>query len=111
MGGSVIQLTDTNYQVQDARYLSQSIIFADLRLVLLENSRSSLPALASFQDFMEPLVTPMSKSCRWNDDIISIAKDNALSLEYSDSKQLGTIALNVFKKSVVKQNDVTQENY
>ena len=67
--------------------------------MLVENTRSSLGILAKLQDVFEPIVTPMSKGCRWNDDIFAIAKEQDLLIEHSDSKLLGTITLGVFKKS------------
>lgn len=70
-----------------------------IRIVLLENSRSLLPIVGSFQDFTEPLITPSAKGCRWNVDVAALAKGvGGLKLQSYQSTQLGTISLSVYSR-------------
>ena len=70
-----------------------------LRIVLLENSRSPLPVVGSFQDLTEPLITPSAKGCRWNVDVSALAEDvGGLKLQSYQSVQLGTISLSVYSR-------------
>lgn len=69
-------------------------------LVLLENSVSTNPALKLVQDITEPIVTPLSKSCRWNVNVPSIIeKVGGVQLVAVDDEQLGTITLRVYNKA------------
>jgi len=70
-------------------------------LVLLENSVSTNPLLGRLQDLTEPIVTPLSKSCRWNINVPAIAEsDPSLRLVSAQDEQLGTITLRVYKRSL-----------
>ena len=68
------------------------------KVVLLENSRSILGPLAAIQDLTEPIVTPLSKNCRWNVNVPKLAKEAGLKLEKSDTAQAGTIFYGVYSK-------------
>jgi len=70
------------------------------RVVLLENSRSTLPFLGWWQDITEPVITPYSKGCKWNVDVPSLAAGAGLRRQESESSsiQLGTIYLGVYSK-------------
>jgi hypothetical protein len=74
------------------------IIVSSLRVVLLENSISTNPFLARIQDITEPLITPMSKGCRWNVDVPSLASEAGLEKLTSTSIQEGTIMLDAYTK-------------
>lgn len=80
------------------------VITEDGKIVLLENSRSDVKVLGFLQDILEPLVTPISKNCKWNIDIdtisskIGLIKDNTKSMK----SQLGTISLGVYKLPKLK---------
>ena len=50
------------------------------RVVLLENSRSDIPWIGLFQDVTEPVITPLSKNCKWNTDIPKLAEEAGLKL-------------------------------
>ena len=69
-------------------------------LVLLENSVSTNPILAALQDASEPIVTPLSKSCRWNVNVPAIVENQGDLLRLIDKRdeQLGTITLRVYTK-------------
>lgn len=56
------------------------------------------PLLAKVQDLTEAVITPLSKGCRWNVNIPSLAKEAGL--EYKEGKdiQLGTLMYGVYKK-------------
>lgn len=68
------------------------------RVVLVENSISTNKLLASVQDATEALITPLSKGCRWNVDIPSLAREAGLEFIEGDDIQLGTIMFGIFKK-------------
>ena len=68
------------------------------KVVLLENSRSTLGPLAAIQDLTEPVVTPLSKNCRWNVNVPKLAKEAGLKLEKSETAQAGTIFYGVYSK-------------
>jgi ubiquinone/menaquinone biosynthesis C-methylase UbiE len=68
-------------------------------VVLLENSISTNPLLARLQDFTEPLITPMSKGCRWNVDVPALAAKAGLAERTSMSIQGGTILLETLTKT------------
>ena len=42
-----------------------------------------------FQDIMEPLVTPISKDCKWNVDVEALANKHSLRLVNSEKRALG----------------------
>lgn len=70
-----------------------------VRIVLLENSRSLLPVIGTFQDLTEPLITPSAKGCRWNVDVAALAEGvGGLKLQSYQSTQLGTISLSVYSR-------------
>lgn len=69
------------------------------RVVLVENSISTNMLLARVQDATEALITPLSKGCRWNVNIPSLAREAGLEYVEGDDIQLGTIMFSVFKKS------------
>lgn len=68
------------------------------RVVLLENSRSTLAPLAALQDLTEPIITPLSKNCRWNVNVPALAMDAGLKLERKSEIQAGTIFYGVYSK-------------
>ena len=68
-------------------------------LVLLENTVSTNPVLAAFQDVTEPLITPLSKSCRWNVNVPKLAAEQRLVSTSMMSIQQGTIRLETFVKA------------
>ena len=49
------------------------------KVILVENSRSNIPLLGFFQDVSEPIITPLSKNCRWNTDVPKLAQEAGLS--------------------------------
>eukprot|EP01031_Cornospumella_fuschlensis_P037561 gene37561-45620_t len=64
------------------------------RILLLENSRSTSPVLGALQDLSEPVITPMSKGCRWNTNVPKIVSQNKhVNVVYSKAVQHGTIVL------------------
>ena len=67
-------------------------------LVLLENTISDNPILASLQDITEPIITPLSKNCRWNVNVKRLAAEQGLVSVHSESIQQGTLLLETFKK-------------
>jgi len=69
-------------------------------LVLLENSVSTNPILAALQDATEPVVTPLSKSCRWNINVPALVENQGHLLRLIDKRdeQLGTITMRVYAK-------------
>lgn len=69
------------------------------RVILLENARSDNSVLGIFQDITEPVITKLSKECRWNVDINKFTEQN-LNIRRIASKLVsgGTIQLNVYKK-------------
>jgi methyltransferase OMS1, mitochondrial len=70
------------------------------KVVLLENNISKIPLLAAIQNLLEPLVTHMSKDCRWNVDVHELAVKAGLEeIEaYHRDVDLGTIVLGVYQK-------------
>ena len=69
------------------------------KVILLENTRSDNIAVAMAQDVLEPFVTPMSKDCRWNVDVQSLAIKHGLKLVNDERRSFGTLQLGVYKKS------------
>jgi SAM-dependent methyltransferase len=69
------------------------------KVVLLENSVSTNGIVAWIQNIMEPVVTPLSKGCRWNVDVPKLADDAGLKLERYESIQAGTVMLGVYRKN------------
>ena len=70
-----------------------------LRIILLENSRSTAFPLGAIQDLLEPLVTPLSKGCRWNVNVPELAKSTGLRAVGETSDNLfGTLFLGTFEK-------------
>ena len=73
------------------------------RVVLLENSLSTNPLLAGLQDLTEPIITPLSKNCRWNVNIPELAAaEPELQLVSAKDEQLGTITLRSYVKRSLK---------
>ena len=69
------------------------------RIILLENSRSNNPLMGVFQDITEPYITATSTGkCRWNINIDKIAEKADLVKEHSNSRDMGTLSLNVYHK-------------
>ena len=64
----------------------------------LENSVSTNPILARLQDLTEPLITPLSKNCRWNVNVPSLAIQAGLTPRSTESIQTGTILLQTYGK-------------
>lgn len=70
------------------------------RIVLLENSRSDNIFVAIYQDLTEPILTPVSKGCKWNVDVTDLATKAGL-LSVSEQRfDLGTILLGVYEKKL-----------
>lgn len=69
----------------------------DGRIILAENTRSDNSAVGLYQDISEPLVTPLSKGCRWNVDVAAIAKAAGLEVEMEQRDQLGTLMVGVYR--------------
>ena len=67
-------------------------------VILLENARSDNTIMGLFQDIMEPLVTPISKDCKWNVDVEALANKHSLRLVNSERKSLGTLQLGIYTK-------------
>jgi len=68
------------------------------RIVLLENSVSTNPFLKVLQDVSEPLITPLSKSCRWNVNVPLLAEQAGLKQTSSQSTAAGTLFLGTYTK-------------
>lgn len=77
-----------------------SVFFFFFRLILLENSRSTVAPLALLQDVLEPVITPMSKNCKWNVNVPQLTKDAGLIQDTYEGSQYGTIMLGTYKKSL-----------
>eukprot|EP01035_Chromulina_nebulosa_P016818 gene16818-22302_t len=73
------------------------VVKDDGLIILLENSRSSTEFIGRIQDITEPIITPFSKGCRWNENINELARSAGLRLVSSYSIQQGTIYLGVYK--------------
>lgn len=67
--------------------------------MLLENSRSTNPVFGLLQDLTEPIVTPLSKECRWNVNIPALANELGLKKISYDEAQLGTLMMAVYAKN------------
>ena len=80
------------------------------RLVLLENSVSTNPILRALQDLTEPIITPLSKGCKWNvriPDIVQEVGSGGLLKPISViDEQEGTITLRVYEKTHSSQESV-----
>jgi hypothetical protein len=50
------------------------------------------------QDFLEPVITPLSKHCRWNVDVPALAKEAGLVKLSEEREQLGTLILSTYAK-------------
>lgn len=69
------------------------------KIVLLENSRSNNGIIGAFQDVTEPYITATSTGkCRWNVNIDKFAETAGLEKEYTNTKDLGTLSLNIYHK-------------
>lgn len=74
------------------------VVKDDGKIILLENSISTNPIIRTIQDVSEPLVTPLSKGCKWNVDVPQLARDQGLrNIEYKDINS-GTIMLGIYSK-------------
>jgi len=73
-------------------------------VILLENSRSTQPLLGVIQDVTEPIITPLSKDCKWNVNVPELAQTAGLieSQEFREDKQLGTLTLRVYRKGDIQ---------
>lgn len=69
------------------------------RVILLENSRSDNVVVAAYQDITEPILTPISKGCKWNIDIDKLAINSGLHRVSSMRFDLGTILLSVYERN------------
>ena len=49
------------------------------KVILVENSRSTIPWVGFLQDITEPIITPFSKNCKWNTNVPKLAKEAGLS--------------------------------
>ena len=68
------------------------------RIILLENSVSTNPFLKGIQDFTEPIITPMSRWCRWNVNVPQLAKEANLRADNIEEIQSGTILYGQYSK-------------
>ena len=66
--------------------------------MLLENTRSDNALLGGVQDVLEPLVTPLSKNCRWNTDVPKLAKEAGLKEVSSSRQDVRTLMLGIYNK-------------
>ena len=78
------------------------VVKQDGEVILLENVKSDKEAVAIIQDVLEPLVTPISKNCKWNIDVNSFASMHGLRLVSSERKSLGTLQLGIYKKLLAR---------
>lgn len=68
------------------------------KILLIENSVSTNSGLRNIQNLLEPIITPMSKGCKWNINIPEIINTVGLiELERKDF-QLGTLIYGVYSK-------------
>jgi hypothetical protein len=58
--------------------------------------------MAMFQDITEPIITPLSKNCKWNIDIDKMATNCNLILDKNSmiEIQAGTMALRIYSKVI-----------
>lgn len=81
-------------------------------LILLENAVSTNPLLKAMQDATEPIVTPLSKDCRWNVDIAGLAEREAeragMRPLIAKDEQAGTIVLRVYRKNASPTAPISQ---
>ena len=68
------------------------------QVLLLENSVSTFKPLAAIQDLTEPIITSVSKSCRWNINVPEIAEKAGLTLQSKEETQAGTMYYGVYTK-------------
>jgi ubiquinone/menaquinone biosynthesis C-methylase UbiE len=68
------------------------------QVLLLENSVSTFKPLAVLQDLTEPIITPLSKNCRWNVDVPKMAEKVGLELQSGEAIQAGTVYYGVYSK-------------
>lgn len=73
------------------------VIKPDGKVVLLENTRSD-GLLGWFQDITEPVVTPLSKNCKWNTDVQSLAKQAGLQPDLIETYNAGSMMLGVYHR-------------
>ena len=74
------------------------VVKEDGKIILLENSRSDNLFMGIFQDATEPVVTKISKNCKWNVNVDKIADEVGLKIIKSIKKDIGTISLGVYTK-------------
>lgn len=68
------------------------------KIYLIENSVSTNSPLRLLQNTLEPIITPMSKGCKWNIDVPQLAENTGLhELERKDF-QFGTLFFGVYIK-------------
>ena len=68
------------------------------QVLLLENSLSTFKPLELIQDLTEPIITPLSKNCRWNVNVPKIAEEAGLKLISKEEAQAGTVYFGVYTK-------------
>ncbi len=74
------------------------IIKPNGKIFLIENTVSTNSGLRNVQNILEPVITPMSKGCKWNIDIPEIVNTVGLNeLERKDF-QFGTLIYGVYSK-------------
>ena len=77
---------------------SLKIFSINVRIILLENSRSTVVPVGIIQDILEPIVTPNAQGCKWNVDVPGIAA--SVGLHPADSREtfLGMLFQGSFTK-------------
>lgn len=68
------------------------------RILLLENSISTNPVLALMQKALSPLITPMSRGCKWDVDVPQLVEQVGLQQVHYEDVQQGTFMYGVYKK-------------
>jgi ubiquinone/menaquinone biosynthesis C-methylase UbiE len=67
-------------------------------ILLLENTISTNPLLGMIQHILSPIITPLSRECRWDVDVPQLVSETALHTEYTDTLQQGSILFGSYQK-------------
>ncbi len=68
------------------------------KIILLENSRSTSPLLALYQDLSGTLVAKTAKGCNWDVDVPKLARKAGLKEVNYEDKVMGSLMLGVYEK-------------
>lgn len=68
------------------------------KIILLENSRSTSPLLALYQDLSGTLVAKTAKGCNWDADVPKLARKAGLKEVNYEDKVMGSLMLGVYEK-------------